>query len=53
MSETGPFIVNSTWNVTSGTNTLDAPNYGSWTTFDITAVSTPAQIVQIFGDPVR
>lgn len=57
INETGPYFVNSTWNVLSGTNILDTPNYGSWTYFDVTVAQSlaPAQspIFSIYGEPVR
>lgn len=53
ISETGPFFVSSTWIVNSGPNILDAPNYGSWTYFDITASLSQSPVFAIFGDPMR
>ena len=53
ISETGPFIVTSTWTVNSGFSTMDAPNYGSCLSIDITATVSQSPTFQIFGDPVR
>ncbi len=53
MAETGPFISSSVWTVNSGVNILDAPNYGSWVSIDITATVSQAPTFSIYGEPVR